>query len=228
MEEKIAVLIPAYNEELTIGKLVKDLKNKADKIIVVNDGSTDSTAEEAEKNGAIVLHHQKRKGKGETLKTGFDYILKNDYQAVLTMDGDGQHLPLEVGKFIETFKKSSDNIGMIIGFRRRNIRKMPLDRLLTNWFTSTVVSLFCHQRIPDTQCGFRLIRTSALQRIKLLTSHFDTESEILVKIAKRGFKISSIPIKIIYQEEKSKIDPFSDTLRFFKFVFNTLLRKAIN
>lgn len=225
MEKKIAVLIPAYNEEVTIGKLVKDLQGKVDRVIVVSDGSTDSTAREAQSNGAVVLHHPKRRGKGEALKTGFNYILENKYQSVITMDGDGQHLALEVHKFVETFEKSPDNIGLIIGFRRRNIKGMPLDRLLTNWFTSGIVSFFSHQRIPDSQCGFRLIRAEALRGIKLLTSHFDTESEVLVKIAKKGFRILSIPIKTVYQEEKSKINPFLDTLRFFKFVFNTALRK---
>ena len=225
MENKIAVLIPAYNEQSTIGKLVKSLQGKVNKVIVVNDGSTDSTAREAQSNGAVVLHHRKRSGKGEALKTGFDYILENKYQTVITMDGDGQHLAVEVHKFVETFEKSPENIGLIIGFRRRNIKKMPLDRLLTNWFTSWVVSFFSHQRIPDSQCGFRLIRAEALQGIELLTSHFDTESEILVKIAKKGFRILSIPVKTVYQEEKSKINPFLDTLRFFKFVFNTALKK---
>ncbi|MCK4244097.1 MAG: glycosyltransferase family 2 protein [Candidatus Omnitrophica bacterium] len=222
---KVAVVIPAHNEETAIGKLIKDLQGKVNKVIVVNDGSTDSTAKEAENKGAVVLHHQKRRGKGEALKTGFNYILENEYQAVITMDGDGQHLPSEVHKFVETFEKGPDNIGMIIGLRRREIGRMPLDRLLTNWFTSSAVSFFAHQRIPDSQCGFRLIRREALKGIKLLTSHFDTESEILVKIARKGFQILSIPIKTVYQEEKSKIDPFVDTLRFFKFVFNTALKR---
>ncbi len=225
MEDKIVVLIPAYNEEAAIGKLVRDLQDRVANVIVVSDGSTDSTVEKAQKNGAVVLQHQKRRGKGEALKTGFNYILNNKYQAVITMDGDGQHLPSEIHKFVEAFEKSPDNVGIIVGLRRRNIKNMPLDRFLTNWFTSSVVSFFSHQRIPDTQCGFRLTRTKVLAEIKLFTSHFDTESEILIKVAQKGFKIINVPIETVYQEEQSKINPFLDTLRFFKLVFNTLLRR---
>ncbi len=225
MKDKIAVIIPAYNEEAFIGKLVQDLRSKVDKIIVVSDGSTDSTVEEAQKNGAVVLQHRERRGKGQALKTGFDYILDNKYQAVITMDGDGQHLPSEVHKFIAAFKRSPDDVGIIIGLRKRNVKNMPLDRFLTNWFTSSIVSLFSRQRIPDSQCGFRLTRTKALANVELFTSHFDTESEILIKVARKGFKIINVPIETVYREEKSKINPFLDTLRFFKFVFNSALKR---
>lgn len=228
MIEDILVIIPAHNEEKNIGFILKELKKNFKNILVIDDGSNDKTKEIAENQGVSVISHQFCKGKGEALKTGFKYALKNNFPAVITMDGDGQHLPEEAIKFVEEYRKNRE-IGILIGKRDIFSKDMPLIRKLTNLSMSVLVSLFSFQWIPDTQCGFRLINKKVIEKIKLYTSHFETESEILIKAGWHMFKIKSIPISTIYGEERSKIKPIRDTLRFFKmllFIFYPSLLKT--
>jgi len=217
------VLIPAHNEENFIGNVVKRASPFVAEVVVVDDGSTDLTAKVAFDAGATVIKHPQNKGKGAALWTGLQYALKKKYKAVLTMDGDGQHLPEEIPKLVACYRQSG--AGVILGCRPRNIRNMPLDRLVTNWFTSLLISLLVRQRIRDSQCGFRIIDAQVIPHLSLATSHFDTESEILVQTSRNGFKISEVEISTIYGSEKSKIKPGRDTRRFFRFFFRSLLRR---
>jgi hypothetical protein len=133
------------------------------------------------------------------------------------MDADGQHLASDIPYFLR-LAGSSDG-GIFIGNRMNKPRTMPSVRLLTNKVMSWLISKVARQRIPDTQCGFRLIKKEVLEKVKLNTAKFETESELLVKAARAGFKIESVPIKAIYAGEKSQINPFVDTLRFIRFMF---------
>ena len=99
---------------------------------------------------------------------------------------------------------------------------MPFIRVLTNKIMSGLISKITRQNVPDTQCGFRLIKRPVLEKINLKTSKYETESEILIKASRLGFKIESVPIKTVYSGEKSQINPFVDTLRFIKFLFREL------
>ncbi|MCM8818974.1 MAG: glycosyltransferase family 2 protein [Candidatus Omnitrophica bacterium] len=215
MIEDILVIIPCNNEEKTIGFIVKELRKNFKNILVIDDGSIDKTKEFAEKEGAMVISHKFCKGKGEALKTGFKYALENKFSAVITMDGDGQHLPEETIKFVEKYKRNPD-VGIVIGARDIYSKSMPFIRKITNLSMSLLISLISFKWISDTQSGFRLINKEVLEKIKLYTSHFETESEILIKAGWLRFKIKSIPIKTIYRKEKSKIKPLTDTLRFFR------------
>lgn len=213
---KVAILIPAYNEAAQIGQLVRTLKTMGFSPLVVDDGSNDETAEEAESNGARVIRHRKNLGKGASLKTGFEYILSEDYDAVLIMDGDAQHSPNDIQKFIDLASKHQ-NI-MVIGNRMGNSGNMPFDRKLTNMLMSFIITLICGQKIPDTQCGFRLIRRGLLKNIKIESSRFEVESEILIKATRAGTKILSMPIETRYGKEASQINPFWDAFRFIAFL----------
>ncbi len=218
---KIGVIIPAFNEAETIPHLIEHLLPLVNEVVVVDDGSTDSTAEEAKARGARVLRHPMRMGKGAALRTGFQYALKEDFHAVITMDADGQHDWREVPKFIQAARKGE--AGIIIGNRMGDVHSMPLVRLWTNRVTSWFISRLSHQRIEDSQSGYRLIRTEVLRDVKLITSNFDTESEILIEASRKGYRIRSIPIKTIYLDESSKIKPLLDTLRFTRLVLKNLL-----
>jgi hypothetical protein len=180
----------------------------------------DRTAWLAQENGAVVIKNQVNQGKGASLIKGFDYVLKNNFDAVITLDGDGQHLPDEIPHFI-SIAQSSDK-GIIIGNRMSVRRNMPVVRVLTNKIMSWFISGLCKQKIPDTQCGFRLIKKEVLERLRLTTSKFEIESEILIKASRLGFKIESLPIKSVYIGEKSHINPFIDTIKFIKFIFKEL------
>ncbi|MFA5724973.1 MAG: glycosyltransferase family 2 protein [Candidatus Omnitrophota bacterium] len=216
---KICIIIPAHNESREIARLIKEIKGQNPDVLVVDDGSTDNTAEIASEAGAVVLKNQANEGKGSCLRKGFAYALTHNFDAAVTMDGDGQHLPQDLKSFISLAGVSKS--GILIGNRMLQTRNMPLIRLLTNRFMSWLISRLCKQDIPDTQCGFRLIKRQVLERIELKTSKFEIETEILIKASRSGFKIDSIPITTVYRGEKSRINPLVDTLRFLKFIIKT-------
>ena len=232
---KICVLIPAYNESERIAELISRIRglNVVQEIIVVDDGSSDSTNGRAEEAGAVVLRHEKNKGKGAALRTGFDYV--KDFDAVITMDGDGQHRFNEIPRFIEKYKDSGADV--VVGTRMWNcgpVRRssgggnMPFVRYMTNRFTSFVTSILCGCRVYDSQSGFRLISTDALRRLRFSSCNFEIESEVIIQAGRAGFKIAEIPISTVYFEDstkKSKINPLIDTVRFFRFVARNLKKR---
>ena len=210
---KVCVLIPSYNVAKTIGGIVREIKALGLDAIVIDDGSTDNTQKIASENGALVMRHINNLGKGASLKEGFDFILRmTNFDTVIIMDGDGQHNPRDVKKFISRAHEYNDDI--IIGNRMVITKNMPFVRLATNKFMSFLLSVTCKQRIPDTQCGFRLIKRKVLKNLKLESNKYDLESEMLIKASKLNFKIASVPIETIYKGELSRIDPIKDTFRF--------------
>ena len=213
---KSCVLIPTYNEAGTIGAITKELKGRGLTVYVVDDGSTDETAGIAALQGAVVIAHDKNKGKGASLIEGFGRILKEDFDAVLIMDGDGQHATMDVDNFFEKMAETGADI--VIGNRMLDTASMPVLRKITNRIMSRVIANMCRQEIPDTQCGFKLVKRSVLESIKFEFSNFEIESEILLKAAKKGFKIESVPVKTVYRDETSKIKPIFDTIRFLFFL----------
>jgi len=220
---KIAVVIPAHNEARAIGPLVEAVRSFGHDCIVINDGSTDDTELLASQAHALVLRTSTKSGKGNALKVGFDHVLNNGYEALIAMDGDGQHSPSDIAAFVDCYQKTDADI--VSGNRMNNSRGMPWVRLATNHFMSWLISLFCRQHIPDTQCGFRLIKAKVLRAIKLESSDFEIETEVLIKASKKGFKIASVDIKTIYRDEVSKIQPVRDTLRFIAYLWRELMRK---
>ena len=217
---KICIIIPTHNEVKTIKNLVSNIRAQGFDILVVDDGSTDQTAAEAQEGGARLIKHTSNKGKGLSLREGFNFAVKNNYDAVITIDGDDQHDPENLKDFI--LKKEASEADIIIGNRMEKTKKMPFIRFITNRFMSFVISKICAQFIPDSQCGFRLITTKALKSLELSTANFEIESEVLIEASRKKYKIESIPIKTIYKDEKSKISPLLDTLRFIVFI----LRKS--
>jgi len=216
---KIAIVIPAYNEEESITHLLKQFNDfPRGNIIVVDDGSTDGTSSVVEHTQIILLKHKKNKGKGMAHRTAFEYARKNGFEGVITMDADGQHKPEE----IENFVKKKDSADILIGTRRMTTKNMPLVRYLTNRITSLTVSLIASQRIFDSQSGFRYISRRVFEKVPLKTERFQTESEILIKAGRMGFKIGAVSISTIYQKEKSYINPFIDTYRFINLAVRSL------
>ena len=217
---KICVVIPTYNEAKTITDIIRGIRKQGLDTVVIDDGSQDNTFEIATENGAVVLRNKNNEGKGASLIKGFGYAQDNNFDAVITMDGDGQHLPEEIPYFIRLAKYS--NSGIFIGNRMLKTKRMPFVRVFTNRFMSWLISFMAGQSIPDTQCGFRLIKKEVLEKINFKTSKYETESEIIIKASRLGFKIESVPIKTIYKGEKSQVNPVIDTLRFIKFIVREL------
>ncbi len=220
---KFAVLIPAHNEAKVIGNLVNAVRQKGYAVIVVDDGSADKTGDIARGQGAEVLTNDPRRGKGAALQRGFEHILERGYDGVVAMDGDGQHAVEDIETFLEKARYFPDSV--ITGNRMGDPKGMPVVRKLTNMFMSGMISLVCRQSIPDTQCGFRYIGAKVLKNIQLSCRDFEIETEVLVKAGKKGFKIFSVPVRTIYGDEKSKIHPVRDTLRFIRYICREMIRK---
>ncbi len=217
---KIWVIIPAYNENVSLADILIKLKEKEFRVLVVDDGSSDNTYEVARKQADLVIRNKKNLGKGKSLNKGIDFLLKkNNFDYVITMDGDGQHSPLDIDQFVLKAQSGSD---LVVGNRMVNPLEMPRVRFITNRFMSWFISKIVGQDIPDTQCGYRLIKRNVLKKIIIESNKFEIESEIIIKAAKLGFSVESIPIKSIYfRNPSSKIHPFIDTLRFLRFVIQT-------
>jgi glycosyltransferase involved in cell wall biosynthesis len=210
-------LIPAYNEAARVGEVVAVARRHVAEVVVVDDGSTDETVAAAEKAGAKVLRHPQNRGKGATIATALDYFGRSDTELAVLLDADGQHDPSEIGKFVDAAEKERADI--VVGTRMGDVRGMPRVRLWTNRFTSRVTSKLAGQRIPDSQCGFRLLRRAVLKDLKLSTARFETETEMLIQAGRAGHKIVSVPIRTIYEPGRtSRIHPWRDTVRFFKLV----------
>lgn len=216
---KYLLVIPAYNEERCIAVLLNNLSAITQNIIVVDDGSKDATYKIVKESGLPVIH-QNHQGKGAALKAGFKYAVENAYDWVITMDGDGQHDWQDVYKFIEAISRK--NADIIVGSRMADIAVMPAVRRITNRFMSRLLSKLVGCCLPDTQCGFRAISSGVLKGIVLETSHYDTESELLIKAGRAGYNISSIPVKTIYNGSQSHINKFIDTIRFISLLWKAL------
>lgn len=223
MPKNFCVLIPSYNEAKTIGSIVESLKDKRLTVYVVDDGSTDNTADIAVSKGATLIRHMTNKGKGAALREGFKAVIETDFEAVLVMDGDDQHEVDDIDGFITKM----DNTGsdMVIGNRMSDTSSMPYHRIKTNKFMSWLISKIAGHRIPDTQCGFRLIKMDVLKNVSLESSNYEIETEMIVAAARKRFKIESVPVKTIYEDQTSKINPVIDTIRFIILILKLFIRK---
>ncbi len=210
---KILALIPAYNEAEKIGKVVKETLQYCD-VLVVDDGSIDTTGKIAEESGAFVVTHEKNRGKGDALITGFTYALKNGYESIITLDADGQHDPSEIPKFL----KKGDTYDIVIGVR--DFKEMPFPRKVSNTITTLLLSLRTRQKIGDSQSGYRMIKTDVLRGLNFKTRGFILESELLIRAKCR---IGNVRIKTIYAGEKSHVNNFRDTIKFITFMIQSML-----
>jgi glycosyltransferase involved in cell wall biosynthesis len=221
---RTCVVIPTYNESKAIAGLITQIKKLGLEVIVVDDGSGDDTVNIAQISGAKVLRNEVNLGKGASLIKGYNFALGQGFDAVISIDGDGQHCPQDLMAFIQRAESSSAAI--IVGNRMSSIKAMPWLRIMTNRIMSGLISLITKQNIPDTQCGFRLIKKEVLLKLNLSSAKYEIESEVLIKAARLGFKIDSIPIKTIYSGQKSQINPFVDTLRFCRFMIMEFIQPA--
>jgi glycosyltransferase involved in cell wall biosynthesis len=222
---RVAILIPAYNAEKTIAEVVQQVSSFASRedIVVIDDGSLDGTASKLPPLGITALYHRENRGKGAALRTGFHHLVSTGrYDGIIILDSDGQHDPRFIPSFIE--RASRGDVDILVGTRMGRVGEMPLIRRLTNRLTSAIISALAKQKIPDSQSGYRLIRCRVLRSLRLRTTRYDTESEMLIQAGRLGFRIGSVPISSIYGDEVSAIRPARDTVRFIRLV----LRMAFN
>lgn len=209
-----AAVIPCLNEEPAIGPVVEGVRHYLPRVVVVNDGSRDKTAEAAHRAGATVLDQSVSAGKGAALQAGWSWAVANGFDWALCLDGDGQHSPNDIPKFFATAERTSASL--IVGNRMQNAGRMPGVRRCVNRLMSWQLSRLAGQPLPDSQCGFRLMSLRHWASLAIAGSHFEVESEVLFQFARAGLKIEFVPIEVIYKQEQSKIHPWKDAVRWFK------------
>jgi glycosyltransferase involved in cell wall biosynthesis len=215
---RTAAIIPAYREEKHISDIVRRTRRQLDHVLVVDDGSDDATARQAREAGAEVIVHNQNRGKGEAIKTGLRHWLDRQFTYVTILDSDGQHRPEEIERFIAAAAPATGPT-FFLGNRMNDLTGMPFVRRVVNRYMSNRISRLCRQKIPDTQCGFRMLDRQLIPELLSGLENvrgFDYETEMLIMASRRGYRIESVPITTVYSDEVSKIHPLRDALRFFK------------
>lgn len=206
-------IVPCLNEARAIGGVVVALHPFVRETIVVDDGSTDGTAAAASAAGATVCRLERSLGKGAALAVGWTAAANQGAEWVLLLDGDGQHDPLDAPGL---FAAATAGVRLVVGNRMSQAAAMPWLRRQTNRWMSRRISGLAGIPIPDSQCGFRLAHLASLQEASLHSQQFEIESEMLVAFAHAAWGVAFAPIQVRYGEERSKISPLRDTLRWIR------------
>ena len=215
VRSQTAAVIPAYQDEKHIGDIVRRTRERLDHVLVIDDGSSDQTAQRAREAGAEVLVHDQNRGKGEAIKTGLGHLSAREVTWAILLDSDGQHLPEEIDRFMAA-AASATGPTFFLGNRMNDTARMPFVRRIVNRYMSSEISRLCGQRIPDTQCGFRMLHRQLIPEMLGGGHRFDYETEVLIITSRKGYRIESVPITTVYTDQVSKIHPMRDTIRFFK------------
>jgi glycosyltransferase involved in cell wall biosynthesis len=232
MKYRYAAVIPCFNVGKACVPVLQETARNVTVCIGVDDGSTDHTSEfmkQVSSQNLTVLHHEKNLGKGAALITGFRYILSHflDIDAVITLDGDGQHDASLIPLFLEEFEKNLPDL--IYGNRFALRQGMPWHREILNGLSNKMMSRICRQTIFDSQCGFRLYSRKLVQdqMDQWSTVHYELEAEILIKSCRQGKKIACIPITMIYSRESTKLSHHSlyDVIRIARVVIGSLKKR---
>ena len=194
---KTYALIPAYNEEKTIEKVVKKVKKMNLTPIVVDDFSSDNTYELAKRAGAIVLKHEKNKGKGEAIKTGFEFLKKNDFDHVVLIDADMQYSPEEAIKLLTPLKEGKADF--VVGYR--NWKNIPFRHKLGNFVWRNSFNILFGTKFKDTNCGFMALNKKAVKKIKNIGGGYIIENQLFVEALKNKLKIEQVPVSVNYKNK---------------------------
>ncbi len=206
-------IVPCLNEARAISAVVVALRPFVREILVVDDGSTDGTAAVASASGATVCRLERSLGKGAALAVGWMAAATQGAEWVLLLDGDGQHDPKDAPGL---FAAATAGVRLVVGNRMSQAAAMPWLRRQTNRWMSRRISGLAGIPIPDSQCGFRLAHLASLQQAGLQSQQFEIESEMLVAFARAGWGVAFAPVQVRYRDERSKISPLRDTLRWLR------------
>ena len=210
-------MIPCLNEANTIGDIVRQCSGYLPKVIVVDDGSSDQTAALAKAAGAEVIRFPAAQGKGAALVAAWERAAQLGFTWALNMDGDGQHSPSDIPIFFRDLP--TDRPALVIGNRMHKSSAMPRLRFAVNRWMSARLSRRAGQELPDSQCGFRLIHLAS--RPQMSTRHFEVESDMILTCVGLHIPIRFVPVQVIYNGARSKINPFIDTVRWFRWFWRS-------
>jgi len=208
-------LIAAHNEEAHIYEVVREGREHLHRWLVVADGCTDQTVQRARDAGAEVLDLPRCQGKASALIMGCNYLLRDrDLDAVLMLDGDGQHAPADIPKFLRAWRNGP--VHLLVGARDLSSRTMPMARRWTNRLMSQIIRQMAGSSCADTQCGFRLASRAFLNSKKWRSTHFELESEMVLHAGIGVWTTKNIPIQTIYQGHGSHIRVLPDLIRWLR------------
>lgn len=202
-----AVVIPTYNNDRTLGGVIAGVRRYCADIFVVNDGSTDRTAEVlASTEGIRTIAYARNRGKGYALRRGLRAAREAGFRYALTIDSDGQHYPDDIARFIERIERRPDTL--LIGARNLTADNMPARNTFANRFSNFWYLVETGRRLEDTQSGFRLYPLRRLGRLRSLCSRYEFEVEVIVRAAWRGVEVENIPVKVYYAPDGERVSHF--------------------
>lgn len=209
-----AAVVPCANEGGSIAALVGALRRYLPVVIVVDDGSTDNTPTAAGDAGARVICHEENRGKGAALRTGLSAAQTLGCDWAVTLDGDGQHVPDDLPHFLQAAQQTGALL--VVGNRMHHAHAMPWLRRLVNRWMSRQLSRRAGRRLPDSQCGFRMVHLESWAGLGLKTEHFEIESEMLMSFLAAEHPVTFVPIQVIGRARGSHIRPVADAWRWWK------------
>lgn len=223
--KRVAIAIPAYEAAPSIGDVVQRALEQVPEVLVVDDGSSDATQAEARASGARVVRLGTNCGKGAALRSAFGDLFGRGYEAVLTADADGQHLPEEAPKLIASWEEGAH---LVIGSRAHLFASMGAVRRRSNEWSSFLISLAAGRRLADVQSGFRLYDRSLIEATGFPEDRFEAESAVVVRAIRMGFRVVHVPIRLGFADGRvtSHYRPFVDSMRIFAAVVNARLRRT--
>ncbi|WP_425076531.1 DUF2062 domain-containing protein [Psychroserpens sp. S379A] len=220
----VCVLIPTYNNERTLKRVIDGVLQFTNSVIIVNDGSTDSTAQILKNYSQLEqIHVPENKGKGNALRVGFKKATALGYEYAITIDSDGQHFPEDIPVFIEALEQVEHKNLLLIGARNMEQEGVPGKSSFGNKFSNFWFWVETGIKLTDTQSGFRLYPLKALDKLKFYTNKFEFEIEAIVKAAWNDVVVKNVPIQVLYDESErvSHFRPFKDFTRIS--ILNTCL-----
>lgn len=220
---KTCVIIPSYNNAITLAGVIEDVLKYSRHIIVVNDGSTDNTADIVKQFPVIqCVSYQKNMGKGWALRKAFKYAVEQGYDYAITIDSDGQHFAKDLPLFFEKLKEHPNAI--IIGARNMNQDSVPGGSSFGNKFSNFWFKVETAKTSPDTQSGYRLYPLHALKNMRFITRKYEFEIEVLVRAAWKGVDVLSVPVTVYYAPKEERVSHFRPFKDFFRIsILNTAL-----
>ncbi len=221
---KVLAAIPAYNEANHIVSIIKDTRRYVDQILVIDDGSTDGTGEIAEAVGAIVIKHDRNRGKGAAINHAFRIARELQPKAMVLLDGDGQHEPAEIPSLLEPVL--SGYADMVVGSRFLRNNHIPKYRMLGLTVLTLTTNIGSGIKITDTQSGFRSFSQKAINNMSFRESGFAVESEMQFEAKKYNLKVAEVPIATNY-DEKVKRSPLTHGFCVLFRVINLILSYSI-
>lgn len=213
-KQNCVAIIPCFNEADRIGAVVAGVLRHLPNVLVVDDGSTDATADGARRAGAGVLRLPRNSGKGAALQAGWRHAQEHGFTWVLMLDGDGQHATADIPQFFAHAEATASPL--LIGNRMNHAAAMPWLRRLVNRWMSRRISRLTGVELPDSQCGFRLAHLETLLELPIQANRFEIESAMLVGFCRAGFRVEFVRVRTIYENEGSHIHPVTDTWRWLR------------